>query len=219
MKITAQEEYGLRILIRIAACSEPEGLTISQLSQAEGLSMNYVAKLTRLLRQEGFIKSTPGKIGGYFLSRPRKDISVNVVLKALGGSLFDDGYCGLHAGLLTVCTNSAECSSRSLWRVLQNQIDRFLDKISLEDLIGNEKNAEKMFRDLLAETAAQKQAETGEQKHAETAAQKQPETIPQSVANHAPSSNNQGASLNNHGAPSQTQPENPASIKLDALAK
>lgn len=203
MKITAQEEYGLRILIRIAACSEPEGLTISQLSQAEGLSMNYVAKLTRLLRQEGFIKSTPGKIGGYFLSRPRKDISVNVVLKALGGSLFDDGYCGLHAGLLTVCTNSAECSSRSLWRVLQNQIDRFLDKISLEDLIGNEKNAEKMFRELLAETAAQK--------HAETAAKMQPETIPQNVANHAVS--------NQNDASSQSQPENPAAIKLDALAK
>ncbi len=203
MKITAQEEYGLRILIRIAACSEPEGLTISQLSQAEGLSMNYVAKLTRLLRQEGFIKSTPGKIGGYFLSRPRKDISVNVVLKALGGSLFDDGYCGLHAGLLTVCTNSAECSSRSLWRVLQNQIDRFLDKISLEDLIGNEKNAEKMFRELLAETAAQK--------HAETAMQKQAETIPQNVANHAVS--------NQNDASSQSQPENPAAIKLDALAK
>lgn len=211
MKITAQEEYGLRILIRIAACSEPEGLTISQLSQAEGLSMNYVAKLTRLLRQEGFIKSTPGKIGGYFLSRPRKDISVNVVLKALGGSLFDDGYCGLHAGLLTVCTNSAECSSRSLWRVLQNQIDRFLDKISLEDLIGNEKNAEKMFRELLAETAAQKHAETAAKMQPETPMQKQAETIPQNVANHAVS--------NQNDASSQSQPENPAAIKLDALAK
>lgn len=213
MKITAQEEYGLRILIRIAACSEPEGLTISQLSQAEGLSMNYVAKLTRLLRQEGFIKSTPGKIGGYFLSRPRKDISVNVVLKALGGSLFDDGYCGLHAGLLTVCTNSAECSSRSLWRVLQNQIDRFLDKISLEDLIGNEKNAEKMFRQLLAETAAQKQAGP----------------MPQNLADPAISNHNDTASFqhqhpheatsNQHGASSENQPENTAPIKVDAFAK
>ena len=31
MKITAQEEYGLRILIRIAACKSEEGMSIPQL--------------------------------------------------------------------------------------------------------------------------------------------------------------------------------------------
>ena len=52
MKITAQEEYGLRILIRIARCKDEEGMSIPQLSDAEGLSSHYAAKLTRLLRME-----------------------------------------------------------------------------------------------------------------------------------------------------------------------
>ena len=72
MKITAQEEYGLRILIRIASCRDKEGMSIPQLSEAEGLSSHYVAKLTRILRLEGFINSTPGYKGGYVLAKPAK---------------------------------------------------------------------------------------------------------------------------------------------------
>jgi len=53
MKITAQEEYGLRILIRIARCRDKEGMSIPQLTEAEGLSSHYVAKLTRMLRMKG----------------------------------------------------------------------------------------------------------------------------------------------------------------------
>ena len=63
MKITAQEEFGLRVLIRIASCETEDGMSIPQLSKAEGLSSHYVAKLTRTLRMAGFINSTPGYKG------------------------------------------------------------------------------------------------------------------------------------------------------------
>src|SRR3954468_4698550 len=119
MKITSQEEYGLRILVRIAGCKDNDGMSIPQLSAAEGLSSHYVAKLTRLLRLEGFINSTPGYKGGYVLARPAKEIIINKVLKALGGCLFDREFCGTHSGLMKLCTNSVDCSSRSLWKMIQ----------------------------------------------------------------------------------------------------
>ena len=81
MKITAQEEYGLRMLIRIARCADENGLSIPQLSEAEGLTAHYVAKLTRQLRLSGFINSTPGQKGGYILSKPSAEINFNKVLK------------------------------------------------------------------------------------------------------------------------------------------
>ena len=81
MKITAQEEYGLRILIRIGRCRDEEGMSIPQLSEAEGLSGHYVAKLTRILRMGGIINSTPGYKGGYVLVRPAKEIKIKQVLK------------------------------------------------------------------------------------------------------------------------------------------
>jgi Rrf2 family protein len=151
MKITAQEEYGLRILIRIAGCRDREGMSIPQLSAAEGLSSHYVAKLTRILRMEGYINSTPGNKGGYVLAMPADNIIINDVLKALGGALFDVKFCGSHSGTMKLCTNSVDCSSRSLWQMIQFIVDRFLDKITLHDLVHKEEDSTNVFVKLLHE--------------------------------------------------------------------
>jgi Rrf2 family transcriptional regulator, iron-sulfur cluster assembly transcription factor len=154
MKITAQEEYGLRILIRIAGCRDREGMSIPQLSTAEGLSSHYVAKLTRILRMAGYINSTPGNKGGYVLAMPSDQIIINDVLKALGGALFDVKFCGSHSGTMKLCTNSVDCSSRSLWQMIQFIVDRFLDKITLHDLVKKEEDSTNVFVKLLQEEKA-----------------------------------------------------------------
>ena len=149
MKITAQEEYGLRMLLRIAGCRDEDGMSIPQLSEAEGISPHYVAKLTRVLRMEGFINSTPGYKGGYVLAKPANEIVINKVLKALGGPLFDTDFCGLHAGALKLCTNSVDCSSRSLWKMIQFTVDQLLDKVTLHDLVTTEKESSKVLNQIL----------------------------------------------------------------------
>jgi Rrf2 family transcriptional regulator, iron-sulfur cluster assembly transcription factor len=141
MKITAQEEIGLRILIRIAGCKDADGLSIPQLSEAEGISDHYVAKITRILRMEGFINSRPGNKGGYVLARPAQQININQILKALGGALFDSEFCGIHAGSLNLCTNSVDCSARSLWKMVQFRVDELLDRVFLSDLVNTEKES------------------------------------------------------------------------------
>jgi Rrf2 family iron-sulfur cluster assembly transcriptional regulator len=153
MKITAQEEYGLRILIRIAGCRTDEGMSIPQLSEAEGLTPHYVAKLTRILRMEGFINSTPGNKGGYVLARSPGQISIKNVLKGLGGVLYDKEFCGLHAGSLKLCTNSVDCSSRSLWKMIQFTVDQLLDKVTLYELVNTENEAAKVLNNLLEQAS------------------------------------------------------------------
>jgi len=151
MKITAQEEYGLRILIRIACCKDEAGMSIPQLSEAEGITTPYVAKITRLLRMAGFINSTPGYKGGYVLALPAWEININKVLKALGGSLFDLSFCSTHSGSLKMCTHSVDCSARSLWQLVQFSIDQVLDKISLHDLVNKENESAKILVQIMEE--------------------------------------------------------------------
>jgi Rrf2 family protein len=152
MKITAQEEYGLRILLRIAGCKDAEGMSIPQLSEAEGISPHYVAKLTRILRLEGYINSTPGYKGGYVLAKPAKEIIINDVLKGLGGALYDKKFCGTHTGTLNLCVNSVDCSSRSLWKMIQYTVDQLLDKITLADLVSQEKESGKVLEQKLEQS-------------------------------------------------------------------
>jgi Rrf2 family transcriptional regulator, iron-sulfur cluster assembly transcription factor len=161
MKITAQEEYGLRILVRIARCQDKEGMSIPQLSEADGLSSHYVAKLTRILRMAGFVNSTPGNKGGYVLAMPAAEININKVLKALGGPLFDNAFCGSHAGSMKLCTHSVDCSSRSLWQMMQYILDQFLDKVTLQDLISSEHTSSKFLYDLMAQSTLPEQQLVG----------------------------------------------------------
>lgn len=142
MKITSSEEYGIRILIRIASANPVEGLSIPQLSEAEKLTEPHVAKICRTLRMEGFINSTPGYKGGYVLAKSSDTIIINDVLKALGGTLFDQQFCEAHTGLGKLCTNSVDCSTRSLWKMIQFTLDNLLNKLTLRDLMVNEKEVE-----------------------------------------------------------------------------
>lgn len=149
MKITAQEEYGLRILLRIARDGKAEGISIPSLSETEGLSAAYVGKLTRTLRMAGYINSTPGYKGGYVLALPAEEININQVMKALGGSLYSQEFCGDYSGGVKFCNNSIDCSVRSLWQMIQFSVDQLLDKLSLKDLIGNEAEANTQMLDKL----------------------------------------------------------------------
>lgn len=138
MKISATDEYGLRILLQIARAHAEEGLNLSQLGELEHISQAYAAKITRSLRIAGFIKSIRGHKGGYILSKSPADIRINQVLKSLGGAMYDEKFCGQHSGNLSLCTNSVDCSLRSLWTILQISMDKLLDQISLQDLMKSE---------------------------------------------------------------------------------
>jgi len=138
MKLTSQEEYGLRCLLRLAREGGGVSLTIPQISQKEGISNFYVAKLMRILRRGELVKSVRGQAGGYALSRPADRIVVGEALAILGGRLYDPAFCEEHAGSESSCTNSVDCSVRSLWRAVQQMVDQVLSKTTLKDLLSNE---------------------------------------------------------------------------------
>lgn len=137
MKISTQEGYGLRILLTIAlADGEEEGLTIAQISEMENLSVHNVAKMLRLLRINGFVQSNRGQTGGYTLATEPNKIMLSKVLDSLGGRLFDESVDSDVEVLNKLCTDSVDCSIRSLWRVLQLSVDKVLTNLTLQDIIG-----------------------------------------------------------------------------------
>lgn len=138
MKFSSQEEYGLRCLLRVAKEGGEKGLTIPEISKAEGITTHNTAKILRMLRLGGFLESSRGQIGGYTLSRSADMIKVSDVLNSLGGKLYDAEFCSTHSGEVKICTNSIDCSIRSLWQMLQAAVDGVIGKITLKDLISSE---------------------------------------------------------------------------------
>ena len=116
-------------------------MSIPQLSESEGITHHYVAKLARLLRIGGYINSTPGYKGGYILAKPADQIIINNVLKTLGGTLYNKTFCTSHTGNLNICNHTVDCSARSLWQIIQFTVDELLNKVTLQHLLNSEQDS------------------------------------------------------------------------------
>lgn len=149
MKLSAQEEYGLRCLLYMARHGETQSHSIPEISRAEGLSVPNVAKLMRILRLGGLVASVRGQAGGYTLSRPADKVSVSEILALLGGSFFNSHFCDRHAGLERACAHSSDCSVRLLWGAVQKSLDAILTRTTLRDLLKSEEE----MRSFLKETS------------------------------------------------------------------
>ena len=154
MKITAQEEYGLRCLLKVARTPEGGSLTLHEIAAAEGLSVPYAAKLLSVLRQGGFLDSVRGRAGGYKLAQPPQRIGLGSLLLALGEPLFDEPtYCEKHAGTadgVSSCVHHGGCSLRALWHTLEQWMRHSLDQITLADLMQTELSLAELLRSRLA---------------------------------------------------------------------
>jgi len=139
MKLSSQEEYGLRCLLQIARQGEGESLTIAEMSQREGISAPNVAKIMRILRRAGLVKSTRGKAGGYTLARSPAQVPVGDALGALGGRLFDATFCDRHSGIEERCLNNGDCSIRPVLRFVQDAVDQVLAQLTLASLLRPER--------------------------------------------------------------------------------
>jgi Rrf2 family transcriptional regulator, iron-sulfur cluster assembly transcription factor len=138
MKITAIEEYGLRVAVQLGREGPGGSLTIPEIAEREGLSTAYVAKLLAMLRQGELVTSARGRSGGYTLSRPAEQITASEVLRVFGGRIWDSGYCERHAGTLEACIHLGRCSVRTLWGQLESAVDQLLRNVTLEDLVDGQ---------------------------------------------------------------------------------
>ncbi|MDD3806685.1 MAG: Rrf2 family transcriptional regulator [Candidatus Marinimicrobia bacterium] len=137
MKLSTQEVYGLRCILRIAQAGEGAGITIPEISEKEGISKAYTAKILRILRLNNLIISERGKHGGYVLADMPEKIPVSRVVNALGGKLYESDFCRkYHPENNHVCDPLDTCTIRDLWFSVQHAVDEILNGVTLQDIIN-----------------------------------------------------------------------------------
>jgi Rrf2 family protein len=140
MKLSAQEEYGLRCLLTLARAKPGASLTIPQIAETEHISAPNVAKLLRALKAGGYVVALRGQSGGYALARSASEINVGEALACLGGRIYDAGFCGRHSSATRGCGHNSDCSVRSVWRLVQRAVDDVLGRLTLAALLVEEQN-------------------------------------------------------------------------------
>lgn len=144
MKISAQEEYGLRCLVQLATLREDESLTLPQIADREGISQANAGKLMWALNNAGFVRSTRGSKGGYSLSRPAGEILLSEVISVLGADEIA-GHCDGYTGVRDSCVHKGDCGIRPVILGLHEIVQNALSHITLAQLVGTEKKVDERF--------------------------------------------------------------------------
>lgn len=138
MKISAQEEYGLRCLVQLAhAQVSALSLTLNQIAEREGLSVANAGKLMGILVKAGLVQSQRGAYGGYTLARPAVEIRLHEVIRVLDEDTVDR-FCQTHTGVLDTCIHTSDCGIRPVIVGLHEIVQSALSEITLAQLIGTE---------------------------------------------------------------------------------
>lgn len=147
MKISAQEEYGLRCLVQLANLPDGESLTLPQISEREGISSANAGKLMWLLNKAGFVQATRGTKGGYQLARPAEEIRLSEVIKVLEKDEIE-GHCQSYTGVLDSCVHHGDCGIRPVIVGLHEIVQNALEHITLAQLIGTEAKVDERFHQI-----------------------------------------------------------------------
>lgn len=143
MKISKQEEYGLRCILQLARFGYGKAVSVSDIAEQEGLSTDYVTKLLVIFRKSGLIASVRGIHGGYALKRPADQINLSDVLRPMGGFFYPKDLCSEYTGKLQECSHIGNCGIRPVWALLARQIYSTLNRTTLADLLMEEKEVER----------------------------------------------------------------------------
>jgi len=144
VKITSQEEYGLRCILQLAreqlsnsdSNLEPGAMFVRDIAEREGLSVAYVEKILWSLSRSGIVESVRGPKGGYRLTRPSSEISLGEVMRVLGGVPSEEEICSQFTGNQDTCVHHSDCGLRPVWASITDFVNSVFDKVPVSALLS-----------------------------------------------------------------------------------
>ena len=143
LRLSTKGQYGVRAMYEVAKAGSVGPVTIKEISVKQDVSVAYLEQILNKLRKAGIIQSVKGPGGGYMLARDPEKISIGQILKELEGPVAITSCLDPSEG----CVRVDSCVTHLLWKSLGDNIERFLDSMSLQDLLsGNQIIAENKKR-------------------------------------------------------------------------
>ncbi|MBU4309982.1 Rrf2 family transcriptional regulator, partial [bacterium] len=142
MRLSTKGQYGVRAMFDLASHFKDNPVPLRQISEREGISIDYLEQLFLKLKKAGLVESVRGPGGGYLLKKRPKEIRISDIVKAVEESLAPISCIEPHKN--PKCHRIDVCIPRLLWKKLGERILEFLDSTTLADLLQTQKRQTQM---------------------------------------------------------------------------
>ena len=136
MKISTKGRYALRLMIDLAQHDAAGYIPLRDISKRQEISAKYLEQIVVQLSRAGLVTSTRGAQGGYQLARHPAEYTVGEILRITEGSLAPVA-CLDHDPV--ECSRADKCITLGIWRGLYDIVNKYLDSVTLEELVNRNK--------------------------------------------------------------------------------
>jgi Rrf2 family iron-sulfur cluster assembly transcriptional regulator len=146
MRLTTKGRFAVTAMIDLALRQGKGPVTLAGISQRQAISLSYLEQLFGKLRRHEIVESIRGPGGGYSLARKADKVTVADIIIAVDEPL-DATQCGgkenCHG---SDAASGVRCMTHELWATLNEKMVDYLDSVSLQDLVDQQKqkNAEQV---------------------------------------------------------------------------
>lgn len=132
MRLTTKSRYAVTAMLGLALHKDTGPVTLSDLSEKQGISLSYLEQLFASLRAKGLVKGVRGPGGGYYLGRSAEEISVADIICAT-----DEWVDYTYHDRTQISKNDVKATGRELWSYLSWQLFDYINEIKLSDIVNN----------------------------------------------------------------------------------
>jgi Rrf2 family transcriptional regulator, iron-sulfur cluster assembly transcription factor len=141
MRLTTKGRFAVTAMIDLALRQDQGPVTLAGISQRQRISLSYLEQLFGKLRRHEIVESVRGPGGGYNLARRAGEVTVADIIIAVDEPL-DATQCGGKGSCEGTKQNDGHCMTHELWSTLNQKMVEYLDSVSLQDLVDQQRSRE-----------------------------------------------------------------------------
>jgi Rrf2 family protein len=129
MKVSKKSDYALRVLFALVEHYGQGPVSIRELAENNDVPKSFLEHILLDLKGMGWVDSTPGKYGGYFLAKSPDEIRMGQVVR-----LFDNLLAPINCVSILYyekCSQEATCRFRRVFLQIRNDTARMMDNTTL----------------------------------------------------------------------------------------
>jgi len=133
MKLTSKGRYAVMAMADLAKINANQPTSLTEISLRQGISVSFLEQIFLKLKKNNLVQSSRGPTGGYLLSKSPNEIKLSSIIHAVDEKIKaveckKESKKGCNG-------KSIKCITHNLWDDLENHINSFFEKNTLNDII------------------------------------------------------------------------------------